>query len=49
MGALHVVDLLVVSGGCDDDDDDDDDDVGVWFSSRRVRKGIVVGRIYGKG
>ena len=49
MGALHVVDLLVVSGGCDDDDDDDDDDVGVWFSGRRGRKGIVVGRIYGKG
>lgn len=48
MGALHVVDLLVVSGGCDDDDNDDDD-VGVWFSGRRGRKGIVVGGIYGKG
>ena len=37
-----MVDLLVVSGGCDDDD------VGVWFSGRRGRKGIVVGRIHGK-
>ena len=47
LGSLDMLVLQVVCGRCDDDDDDDN--VGVRFSGRRGRKGIVVGGRYGRG